>query len=100
MHADSVVINKNGIYQKVPELGYFHMHFEQRDTINVMTIISVQSVQVRKKRTWTSSGPAAKTLHSQCSSPRFDPGQGTRIPHAAASEFCIPQLKDPTWPRN
>ena len=29
-------------------------------------------------------GPVAKTLHSQCRGPRFDPWSGNNIPHATS----------------
>ena len=49
-------------------------------------------------------GPVAKTLHSQCRGPRFNPWSRNQGPHAATERACVPQpsLKVPhaitkTW---
>ena len=52
---------------------------ELRDTIQYITI-KVLSCEQNSKG--FPGGPVAKTPHSQCSGPRFDPWLGNKVPHA------------------
>ena len=49
----------------------------------------------KEKTAGLATGPVAKTLHSQCRAPGFDPWTGNQIPHAA-NKGSHAKTKDPT----
>ena len=53
--------------------------------MNVQTCETITTVKITSILDFR-GGPVAKTPHSQCSGPRFDPWSGKQIPHVATKD--------------
>ena len=85
-------------WTSVPCTGrWILIHCATREVL-LFTLGTIQLIL--KSQCWDfPSAPVAKTLHSQCRGPGFNPWSGKLMPHAAnkryaaAKRFCMPQLK-------
>ena len=59
------------------------------ELIYCSSFLNIFSLYKSDKAHWgLPCGPVAKTLHSQCRGPRFDPWSGNWIPHATTKTWC------------